>query len=65
MHLNKISMAIIGLSSMGYAQADQGAGSETFWLWIALFALGIVGIAILFVTSYQTQKLKQFYKSMF
>ncbi|MDM5264125.1 response regulator [Sulfurovum sp. XTW-4] len=65
MYLNKISMAIIGLSSMGYAQADQGAGSETFWLWIALFALGIVGIAILFVTSYQTQKLKQFYKSMF
>lgn len=65
MYLNKISMAIIGLSSMGYAQADQGAGLETFWLWIALFALGIVGIAILFVTSYQTQKLKQFYKSMF
>ncbi|GIT99144.1 response regulator [Sulfurovum sp. TSL1] len=65
MYLNKISMAIVGLSSMGYAQTDQGAGSETFWLWIALFALGIVGIAILFVTSYQTQKLKEFYKSMF
>ena len=65
MHLNKISMAIVGLSSMGYAQIDQGAELETFWLWIALFALGIVGIAILFVTSYQTQKLKQLHKSMF
>ena len=65
MHLNKISMAIVGLSSMGYAQIDQGAELETFWLWIALFALGIVGIAILFVTSYQTQKLKRLHKSMF
>ena len=65
MHLNKISMAIVGLSSMGYAQIDQGAGLETFWIWVALFALGIVGIAILFVTSYQTQKLKQLHESMF
>ena len=65
MHLNKISTAIVGLSSMGYAQIDQGAELEIFWVWIALFTLGIVGIAILFVTSYQTQKLKQLHKSMF
>ncbi|UPT77925.1 response regulator [Sulfurovum sp. XGS-02] len=65
MHLNKISMVIVGFSSISHAQIDQGVGSEVFWLWIALFTLGIVGIAILFVTSYQTQKLKQFYKSMF
>ncbi len=65
MHLNKISMAIVGLSSIGYAQIDQGAESEIFWVWIALFTLGIVGVAILFVTSYQTQKLKQLHKSMF
>ena len=65
MHLNKIGMAIVGLNSMGYAQINQGAGLETFWLWVALFALGIVGIAILFVTSYQAQKMKQLHKSMF
>ncbi len=65
MHLNKIGMAIVGLNSMGYAQINQSTGSETFWLWIALFALGIVGIAILFVTSYQAQKMKQLHKSMF
>jgi len=65
MHLNKISTAIVGLSSIGYAQVDQGTESDIFWVWIALFALGIVGITILFVTSYQTQKLKQLHKSMF
>ncbi len=65
MHLNKISMAIVGLSGISYAQIDQSAASEIFWVWIALFALGIVGVAILFVTSYQTQKLKQLHKSMF
>lgn len=65
MHLNKISMAIVGLTSIGYAQINQGAESEIFWVWIALFALGIVGIAILFVTSYQTQKMKQLHTAMF
>ena len=65
MHLNKISMAIAGLSSIGYAQTNQSVESEIFWVWVALFALGIVGIAILFITSYQTQKMKELHKSMF
>jgi CheY-like chemotaxis protein len=65
MHLNKIGMAIVGLSSIGYAEINQGAGSEIFWVWVALFALGIVGIAILFITSYQAQKMKQLHNSMF
>lgn len=63
MHLNKTSMAMIGLSSMGYAQSV-ATDLETFWIWIALFALGIVGIAILFITSHQTQKMQQLHKSM-
>lgn len=65
MHLNKISMAIIGLSSMGYAQVNQGAESEAFWLWVALFALGIVTIAILFITSQRARKMQDLHKSMF
>ncbi len=65
MDWNKISMVIVGLSTISYAQIDQGSESEIFWVWIALFALGIVGIAILFITSYQTQKLKQLHKTMF
>jgi len=65
MHLNKISMVIVGLSSIGYAQTNQSVESEIFWVWVALFALGIVGIAILFITSYQTQKMKELHKSLF
>ncbi len=65
MHFNKISMGIIGLSSMSYAQVNQGAESETFWLWVALFALGIVSIAILFVSSQKMHKMQQLHQSMF
>ncbi|MBT8349248.1 MAG: hypothetical protein HKP62_07380, partial [Sulfurovum sp.] len=65
MHFNKIGMAITGLSSMGYAEASATANVETFWIWVALFTLGIVGIAILFITSYQTQKMQQLHQSMF
>ncbi|MBT8348452.1 MAG: response regulator, partial [Sulfurovum sp.] len=54
-----------GLSSMGYAEASATANVETFWIWVALFTLGIVGIAILFITSYQTQKMQQLHQSMF
>ena len=65
MHFNKISMAIIGLSGMSYAQINEGAASEAFWLWVALFALGIVSIAILFVSSQKMQKMQQLHQSMF
>jgi len=58
-------MVIVGLSSIGYAQTNQSVESEIFWVWVALFALGIVGIAILFITSYQTQKMKELHKSLF
>lgn len=64
MHFNKTSMAIIGLSMMNYAQASEGADIETFWIWVALFALGIVGIAILFISSQQTKKLQQLHQTM-
>ena len=65
MHLNKISMAIIGLSGMSYAQINEGAASEPFWLWVALFALGILSIAILFVSSQKMKKMQQLHQSMF
>ena len=65
MHFNQISMTTMGLSSIAYAQSSNATDIETFWIWIALFALGIVGIAILFITSWQTQKMQQLHKSMF
>jgi len=39
MYFNKISMAVIGLSSMGYAEASAATSVETFWILVALFAL--------------------------
>ncbi len=65
MHFNKISMSTMGLSSIAFAQSSNATDIETFWIWIALFALGIVGIAILFITSWQTQKMQELHKSMF
>lgn len=64
MHLNKIGMAIIGLSSIGYAQSSSATNVEIFWIWVALFTLGIVGIIILFFNSQQTQKMQQLHKSI-
>jgi CheY-like chemotaxis protein/signal transduction histidine kinase len=57
-------MAIIGLSSIGFAQTDIATEIETFWIWIALFALGIVGITILFITSQQSHKMQQLHQSI-
>ena len=64
MHFNKIGMAIIGLSSMSYAQVSESVGVETFWIWVALFALGMVGISILFISSQQAHKMQQLHQSM-
>ena len=64
MRVNKITMAIISLSSMSYAQPSISAEIETFWIWVALFALGIVGITILFITSQQSQKMQELQMAM-
>jgi CheY-like chemotaxis protein/signal transduction histidine kinase len=50
---------------MNYAQASVSAEIETFWIWVALFALGIVGITILFITSQQSQKMQELHQFMF
>ncbi len=64
MHFKKMGTAIIGLSSIGFAQTNPATQIETFWIWVALFALGLVGIAILFVTSIQSQKMQQLHQSI-
>ena len=64
MLFNKIGMAFIGLSSLGFAQTNIVTQIETFWLWVALFALGVVGIAILFISSQQSRSMQELYKSM-
>lgn len=65
MHFNKRNMVTIGLSMLTYAHADEGLAVETFWIWVALFALGIVGIAILFVSSQQARNMQKLHQTMF
>ncbi|TET87737.1 MAG: response regulator [Sulfurovum sp.] len=38
---------------------------EAFWIWIALFALGIIGIIILFLSSKQMIAIRKLHKEMF
>ena len=65
MQINKITMAMLGLSSMNYAQASARAETEMLSMWIALLSLALLCIAILFVTSKQSKKMQQLHRSMF
>ena len=56
---------MIILTMMNYAQASDTAEVETFWIWIALFALALIGISILYVSSHQAHKVKQLHHEMF
>ncbi len=38
---------------------------EEFWIWIALFALGLIGITILFLSSRHLMKVQKLHKEMF
>ncbi len=55
----------IVLGMMNYAQAGDTAGVETFWIWIALFALALIGISILFISSYQARRVQKLHREMF
>lgn len=65
MQINKITMLILGLSSMNYAQASIKSETEMLWMWIALLSLALLCIAILFVASKQSKRMQQLHKSMF
>ncbi|PHS37714.1 MAG: hypothetical protein COB07_10195 [Sulfurovum sp.] len=64
MHFKKISMMII-LSMMNYVQASDIAEVETFWIWIALFVLALIGIGILYVSSHQAHNVQKLHQEMF
>lgn len=64
MHFKKMGLAIFGLSTTAFAETNIATQIENFWIWVALFALGLVGIAILFITSMQTQKMQHLHQSI-
>ncbi len=64
MKMNKGRLVALGLSMMTFAQAGDESGVDTFWIWVALFALGAVGVAILFISSHQTHKMQLMHQTM-
>jgi len=59
---NKVTILSLGLTCYVYAGEDYPV--ETFWIWVALFALAVIGITILFVSSRQTMKVQKLHQDM-
>jgi len=65
MHFRKISTGILGLHIASLLQAGEMADTNNLILWIALVALAVVGILILFVSSRQSRKLQNLHQVLF
>jgi len=61
----KITIGVFGSTMMICAGENSRLIDDTFWIWIAVFALGMVGIAILYVSSHQTRKVQILHQVMF
>ena len=57
---------LIGFISVAYAGETMVAdNTETFWIWIALFVLGTIGIIILFLSSRQMMNIQKMHQDVF
>jgi len=54
----------IPLVSSLYAQNIYQIESSTLWMWVALFALGIIGVLILYLSSRQMNKIEKMHQDM-
>jgi len=55
----------VGLGSLAYANGLMSEQNiENFWVWVALFALGMIGIFILFLSSKQMSNMQEMYQNM-
>jgi CheY-like chemotaxis protein len=54
----------LAFSSVLYADSPVVQDPETFWVWIALFALGMIGIMILYVSSKQMRHIEKLHTRM-
>jgi len=60
----RIALGLV-LSSVVIFAADMSLQEmESLWIWIALFALGLIGVVILFVSSRQMAKIDRMHKEM-
>lgn len=65
MHFKKMSTIIVGLQATSFLQAGDLAYTDSFELWLALIALALVGILILFLSSRQSRKLQDLHQALF
>jgi len=56
-------VTFIAMTSL-YGGVDEVQSIETLWVWVALFALGFIGILILFVSSKQIMKIEKLHQEM-
>jgi len=48
---NKVLILMVGIGTLIEAEQDISLKNiETFWMWIALFALALIGITILYLS---------------
>jgi len=63
--MEKKSGLFIGLTMFAYAgEFTSGKEIESFWIWIALFALAVTGILILYMASRQMTKIQKMHEDV-
>ncbi len=53
-----------GAATLLFAGTAVTSVEDTFWVWVALFALAVIGVLILFVSSRHTKKIEQMHQDM-
>jgi len=65
MHKKSLILFLLLFSFSYGINGTESAATENFWIWTALFALGFIGILILYISSLQTKKIEKIHKDMF
>ena len=65
MHKKSLILFLLLFSFSYGINGTESAATENFWIWTALFALGFVGVLILYISSLQTKKIEKIHKDMF
>jgi CheY-like chemotaxis protein len=60
--IQRVLLFMIGLGGLLHAAQESVQEVETLWVWVALFALGFIGVLILFVSSRQMTKIEEMHR---
>jgi len=64
MQYHRFILFFIMFSTILFASSTSMQEIETFWVWVALFVLGLIGIMILFISSRQMVKIERLHQEM-